>query len=76
MRLYLEYLIDVLPKPNKNNFSYATRSELGGGGQDGVHAHPQDLAQMAPPGQGPAQIDLIKLFSPIRPSGGLKGEEK
>ena len=26
--------------------------------------------------QGPIQIDLIKSFSPIRPSGGLKGEEK
>ena len=26
--------------------------------------------------QGAAQFDLIKSFSQIRPSGGLKGEEK
>jgi len=26
--------------------------------------------------QGAAQIDLIKSFSSIRPSGGLKGEDK
>ena len=26
--------------------------------------------------QGPEQIDLIAVVSPIRPSGGLEGEEK